>query len=90
MDPTRATEENLAVIADTLRGMAADLHEPDRFMEHDLRFHFEIARATQNAIASSLVSTIRRYLQEWIKGSLESSGSLESYRRRTARSMSPS
>ena len=68
---SRATEENLAVMAETLEGMAAALEDADRFLSHDLRFHLEVARATQNTILSSLVSMTRGYLQEWIRGSLE-------------------
>ncbi|MFP6645400.1 MAG: FadR/GntR family transcriptional regulator [Candidatus Latescibacterota bacterium] len=67
----RATEENLGVMATTLQGMAAAVDEPDRFLEHDLQFHLEIARATQNSILSSLVGMTRRYLQEWIRESLK-------------------
>lgn len=67
----RATEEDLSEIEETIRGMAAAIDRPGRFLEHDLQFHLTIARAAQNAILYSLLTMIRGYLQEWIKNSLE-------------------
>lgn len=68
---TRAGEENLAAITTHLKGMEESVFDSEQFLEHDLRFHLEIASATQNPIVQRLVSTTRGYLQEWIKGSLK-------------------
>jgi GntR family transcriptional repressor for pyruvate dehydrogenase complex len=68
---TRATEEDLATITAHLTGMEDNVFESEQFLEYDLRFHLEIASATQNPILQRLVSTTRGYLQEWIKGSLK-------------------
>ena len=57
--------------------MAASLEDPEHFLAHDLRFHLEVARATQNTILSSLVTMTRRYLQEWIRGSLDAASAEE-------------
>ena len=53
--------------------MEASIGEPEKYLEFDLQFHLTIARATQNSILYSLLSMIRGYLQEWIKGSLAES-----------------
>lgn len=66
----RVTTENIDAIEETLRGMEASIAAPDKYLEFDLQFHLTIARATQNSILYSLLSMIRGYLQEWIKGSL--------------------
>ena len=66
----RVTAENIEAIEETLRGMKASIGEPEKYLEFDLQFHLTIARATQNSILYSLLSMIRGYLQEWIKGSL--------------------
>ena len=44
-------------------------------LEYDINFHLEIARAAQNSILYNLVRTTRHYLQQWIKGSLETASS---------------
>ena len=74
---SRAAAENLAAMEVTQEGMAAALEDSEHFLAHDLRFHLEVARATQNTILSSLVTMTRRYLQEWIRGSLEAASAEE-------------
>ena len=69
----RVTAENIETIEETLRGMEASIGQPEKYLEFDLQFHLTIARATQNSILYSLLSMIRGYLQEWIKGSLAES-----------------
>ena len=66
----RVTTENIEAIEETLQGMEASIGQPEKYLEFDLQFHLTIARATQNSILYSLLSMIRGYLQEWIKGSL--------------------
>jgi len=66
----RATEENLQEIEETLEGMQKSLDRPAEYLEHDLRFHLAIARATQNQILYNLLSMTRGYLQTWISESL--------------------
>ncbi len=50
--------------------MRRSLDRPEEYLEHDLRFHLAIARATQNQILYNLLSMIRGYLQTWISESL--------------------
>lgn len=76
----RVTPENIEAIEETLRGMEASIEQPEKYLEFDLQFHLTIARATQNSILYSLLSMIRGYLQEWIKGSLAESSTGEKTR----------
>ena len=66
----RATAENLEEIADELAGMKESRDRPKEYLEHDLRFHLAIAKATQNHILHNLLSMTRGYLQAWISQSL--------------------
>lgn len=66
----RATEENLQEIEEALEGMRRTLDRAEEYLEHDLRFHLAIARATQNQILFNLLSMTRGYLQTWIGESL--------------------
>lgn len=66
----RATPENLQEIEQALAGMQRSLDRPEQYLEHDLRFHLAVARATQNQILFNLLSMTRGYLQAWIRESL--------------------
>src|SRR5262245_12702232 len=66
----RATKENLLEIEDALHGMRQSRDRPKEYLEHDLRFHLAIARATQNSILFKLLTMTRGYLQTWISESL--------------------
>lgn len=67
---SRATDADLDEIADALAGMERSLDRPEEYLEHDLRFHLAIARATQNPILFNLLTMTRGYLQTWIGESL--------------------
>jgi GntR family transcriptional repressor for pyruvate dehydrogenase complex len=56
-----------------IRGMEVSVSDPERYLEHDLRFHLRIAQATQNSILENLLSTIRGYLQAWVEQTLSTS-----------------
>jgi len=66
----RATVENLQEIEEALEGMRRSSDRPDEYLEHYLRFHLAIARATQNSILFKLLTMTRGYLQTWIRESL--------------------
>ena len=66
----RATPADVHEIAAALTAMENSVDADDGFLDNDLRFHLLIARATQNPILNNLLTMIRTYLQEWIKGSL--------------------
>lgn len=68
----KATPADLDEMESALRGMADAVENPAEYLEHDLRFHLVIARATQNSILQSLLGTTRAYLQAWIQRTLNS------------------
>ena len=55
----RATAADLEDLERDIRGMKESVSDPERYLEHDLRFHLRIARAMQNRILENLLSTIR-------------------------------
>ena len=67
----RGSAEDFEEINQTILGMRESLSRPDEFLEFDLRFHLLIARATQNTILYSMLTTTRGYLQEWIRRNLD-------------------
>ena len=69
----KATAEDLEQAREAVRRMQASLADPAQYLEHDLQFHLTIARATQNSILQSLLSTTRGYLQAWIRETLTQS-----------------
>ncbi|MBI3681611.1 MAG: FadR family transcriptional regulator [Acidobacteria bacterium] len=70
---SKATVADLKRIAEAVQGMEKHVADPERYLEFDLQFHQGIARATQNSILHSLLSTTRGYLQAWIRETLAGS-----------------
>ncbi len=58
---SRATTENLTTLSDLQRQMYEAIDDRAAFRELDVRFHLEIAQATQNSIMITLVNMMRRY-----------------------------
>ena len=79
----KARKEDLRDIEQALRGMERSLADPERFLERDLQFHLGIAQATQNSILHNLLTTIRGYLQAFIRETLASSPASNSTGRAT-------
>jgi GntR family transcriptional regulator, transcriptional repressor for pyruvate dehydrogenase complex len=73
MAASKATEENLAELRQSVGQMAAAVEKPDVYLEADLRFHLAVAQASQNSILHNLLSMIRSYLQAWIEETLRNS-----------------
>jgi GntR family transcriptional regulator, transcriptional repressor for pyruvate dehydrogenase complex len=61
---TRQTPERLIAISDETTGMFASLDDPDRFLDHDIRFHRAVAAAADNPILSSLVDMVATMFRE--------------------------
>jgi GntR family transcriptional repressor for pyruvate dehydrogenase complex len=79
----KATPDDLEQAQEAIRKMESSLAEPQQYLEHDLQFHMTIARATQNSILQSLLSTTRGYLQAWIAETLSrASGDISAKRAR--------
>jgi GntR family transcriptional regulator, transcriptional repressor for pyruvate dehydrogenase complex len=54
----RATDENIAELAEEVTEMYAALDDPHEYLIHDVRFHRAIARAAGNPILAALMETI--------------------------------
>ena len=66
----KATGADLKDAEAAVRRMKGSIEDPAAYLESDLQFHRTIARATQNSILQSLLSTTRGYLQVWIRETL--------------------
>jgi DNA-binding FadR family transcriptional regulator len=53
-----ARPENVAVLRRCVEGQSDALTDPPEFMKHDVRFHSELALATQNTVLSVLVQPL--------------------------------
>ena len=60
----RATDEQIATIAEEVTGMFASLDEPQNFLIHDIRFHRAVAQASGNPILASLVEMVSALFYE--------------------------
>ena len=78
---TKAQPDNLAKLEAAICCMEESISNPERYLECDMGFHLEIARATQNGIIENLLSTIRAYLQAAIRETLQLSRGKDSSRR---------
>lgn len=69
----KSTAEDLEQVRESILQMEGSIADPAQYLEHDLQFHLTIAKATQNSILQSLLSTTRGYLQAWIRETLAQS-----------------
>jgi GntR family transcriptional repressor for pyruvate dehydrogenase complex len=60
----RATDEQIATIAEEVTGMFASLDDPQAFLIHDIRFHRAVASASGNPILASLVEMVSALFYE--------------------------
>jgi len=67
---SKATPQDLETAQEAIRKMEESVGNPELYLEHDLQFHVTIARATQNSILETLLSTTRGYLHAWIRETL--------------------
>jgi len=63
----RSTEEDVALIVACLDELEHVLHDPDRYIEADIRFHAALARAAKNEILLLLLDSIRGALRENVR-----------------------
>jgi GntR family transcriptional repressor for pyruvate dehydrogenase complex len=77
----RATDEQIAELAEEVAEMYASLTDPHEYLIHDIRFHRAIARAAGNPILAALMETItvnlydrRRLTVEFSQNLKESAG----------------
>ena len=60
----RATNDQLAELAEEVAEMYASMDDPQQYLIHDIRFHRTIARASGNPILGALMETITANLYE--------------------------
>ena len=60
----RATNDQLAELAEEVAEMYASMDDPQEYLIHDIRFHRTIARASGNPILGALMETITANLYE--------------------------
>jgi len=66
----RAAPEKVIAISDEITGMFASLDAPDRFLEHDIRFHQAVAATSDNPILVSIVEMISTLFREFRRTSI--------------------
>ncbi|WHX22049.1 FadR/GntR family transcriptional regulator [Streptomyces malaysiensis subsp. malaysiensis] len=71
----RRTEEDLADLERHLRGMKDSVDSPQDWVEHDMQFHFAVARASHNGALADYLLRLRSLLGAWIKRNQETGGS---------------
>jgi GntR family transcriptional repressor for pyruvate dehydrogenase complex len=64
MAAERATDEQLAILAEEVAEMYAALGDPQEYLIHDVRFHRTIAAASGNPILAALMETVTAALYE--------------------------
>lgn len=60
---SRATEENLTILRDTIEDMVNNYTNAEEFRESDVDFHVALAEAAQNAVLHKVLITVRDLLK---------------------------
>ena len=60
----RATATDLKALAAEIEGMHKTTGDPEKFLEHDVRFHRAIARASGNSVMSGVMDTLMKLLYQ--------------------------
>ncbi len=61
----RATDAEVAAIAEKLALMRASLHDAEAFARYDIEFHLAVARAGHNRVLHHVLDTLRHVLRAW-------------------------
>ena len=54
----RATPEQIATLSDEVTGMYSALHDPQVFLDYDLRFHRAVAAAANNPMLGAIIEAV--------------------------------
>ena len=54
----RATPEQIATLSDEVTGMYSALHEPQTFLDYDLRFHRAVAAGANNPMLGAIIEAV--------------------------------
>ena len=63
----RAAPEDLERLRGCLEEMEGSRSDSERFVDADVRFHFEIARMSGNSVVAAMLHNIRSLLEVWIR-----------------------
>ena len=70
----RVTDTALARLRTQVTAMKESLGDRNKFIEADLKFHIEIAKASENDVLLNLLQSIRSLLRIWVERGLQSEG----------------
>lgn len=70
----RVTDASLARLRTQVAAMQESLRDRNKFIEADLKFHIEIARASENDVLLNLLQSIRSLLRIWVERGLQNDG----------------
>ena len=71
---TRISDEALASLGDRVDDMRASLGDLKAFVDADLQFHLELARAIDNTVLLDLLQSIRSLLRVWVDRAVQDPG----------------
>jgi len=73
----RATDDQIATIAEEVTSLFASLDDPQSFLRHDIRFHRAVAAASGNPILASLVEMVSTIFYEHRRKKVEEAADLK-------------
>ena len=73
----RATPEQIATISDEVTGMYAALHDPQLFLDYDLRFHRAVAAAANNPMLGAIIEAVAALFFEERRATIERAHNLK-------------
>jgi GntR family transcriptional regulator, transcriptional repressor for pyruvate dehydrogenase complex len=73
----RATDAELDKLGEYLERQAANLDEPDAFIDADLRFHLHIAKVSGNEVLADLLQSLRSLLRVWVERGVRNREAIE-------------
>jgi GntR family transcriptional repressor for pyruvate dehydrogenase complex len=73
----RATMLDLKALAAEVEGMRRTTDNPEKFLEHDVRFHRAIARAAGNSVMSGVMDTLMQMLYQARRDTIKTASDLD-------------
>src|SRR5262245_16654510 len=73
----RATPEQVATLSDEVTGMYAALHDPQLFLDYDLRFHRAVAAAANNPMLGAIIEAVAALFFEERRATIERAHNLK-------------
>ena len=67
----RATPEQIATLSDEVTGMYSALHDPQTFLDYDLRFHRAVATAANNPMLGAIIEAVAALFFEQRRATIE-------------------